>query len=84
MTFDDKSFEVVVSEEEDGVCLKFGSLTFLGGTHYTSEMSKPRELRLSSHWILGQPVMAANINGKDVTVQASTMHPRFSKRHISD
>lgn len=71
VTFDNKSFEVVVSEEEEGVCLKFGSLTFLGGALYTSEMSQPKELRLSSQWRLGQPIMAVNINGKDVTVQVS-------------
>ncbi len=67
--FGEKTFHVMVSEEEGCVGLKFGNLSLLGGAYYISETSEPWEVKMSSGWCLGQPIMAAKINGEDVTVQ---------------
>ncbi len=67
--FGDRKFEVKVSEGMSDMELKFGDLSFIGGGNYISETEMPTTLTLSSQWSLGQPVMAANVNGKGVIVQ---------------
>ena len=70
VTFGEKTFEVSISKEEGGgVGLKFCHLSLLGGAQYMTETSQPKEMKLTSQWTLGQPIMSAKINGKDVVVQ---------------
>lgn len=69
VVFGDKKFEVKASESESGIDLQFGDLSFLGGGTYISRIDKPTTLSLSTQWTLGQPIMVANINGKEVIVQ---------------
>ena len=69
VVFGDKTFEVKVSEGKNGLELKFGDLSWIGGGNYISGMDNPTTLTLTSQWILGHPIMTADINGKEVTVQ---------------
>lgn len=72
VTLGENTSEVKVSCSDmhaGSIHIKFGELHFLGGGSYTSTINRPRELELSSDWCLGQPVMSASIDGRDVTVQ---------------
>ena len=69
VVFGDKTFEVKVSEGKSGIDLKFGDLSFIGGGSYISGIDEPTTLTLSSQWSLGQPIMVADVNGKEVIVQ---------------
>lgn len=69
VTFGDKTFEAVVSGNDEDINVMFVGLNFLGGGYSTSETAHQTQLKLSSLWSLGQPIMTANIDGKEVIVQ---------------
>ena len=74
VAFGEKTFEVMASHNDQGVSLKFGDLDFLGDGLYTSTVERPiAELQLSTDWTLGQPIMLANIDGRNVTIQVQIM-----------
>ncbi|XP_064394640.1 propionyl-CoA carboxylase alpha chain, mitochondrial-like [Halichondria panicea] len=52
---------------------------------FTVEMDNGRRMELSTDWSVGEPMMLANINGKDVTVQyESRRGRRLYLRHYGD
>ena len=74
VVFGDKKFEVKASESESGIDLQFGDLSLLGGGTYVSRIDKPTTLNLSSQWTLGEPIMVAYVDGKEVIVQVCVCH----------
>ena len=80
VTLGEKTFEVKVPCSDmhtAGIHIEFGELEFLGGGTYTSTINRPRELVLSSDWCLGQPIMFASIDGRDVVVQVRSLGCSF-------
>ena len=71
VTLGDKRFaaEVSCSDVHAGMSIKFGELHFVGGGQYTSTINRPRILELTSDWCLGEPLMSADIDGRNVIVQ---------------
>ena len=68
ITFGDKTFEVVVSKDLEEMKVRFAEVDILSN-FCTTKHNQLKELKIASQWSLGQPIMKANMNGKDVIVQ---------------
>ncbi len=61
-----ESWDLVVTLNKEGYPVTT-SWEMDGG--FTVEIDNGRRMQLSTDWSVGEPMMLANINGKDVTVQ---------------